>query len=113
MKLNFKSWFVRYWVFLPTTVFESNIPRHTNLCKVFWQTVLVTPIFVALSIAIGPLILAGAGLIWVCTKVATWIGDKIGFSQATEDKVDVVFDYLSARKKKVCPLITIERDDDE
>ena len=111
------SWFIKYWVYLHTQVGMGYIPSRTNLCTMFWKTVLITPLFIIVVIAIGPIILVAAGAILCLVKFTTWFGDhipktKLGsrIEEAIQDGFEVTVEYFVSRKKKYCPLIDITED---
>ncbi len=114
------SWFIKYWVYLPATLLDwGYIPCQTNLCKFFWQTVLVAPLFVIGVIILGPIFALGAGIFIGLHFLGTFVGKYISFPrwlrrffEATGDGVSVVYEYGKAKKAKVCPIITIIRKDD-
>lgn len=110
-KFKESSWFIQYWVYLHTQLGMGYIPVKTNLCSMFWRTVLVTPIFVLGLIVLGPPILLIAGVIWCIYRFFKWsvsfLPRNMGVVDKVEDGCDVVVEFFVARKKKYCPLIEI------
>lgn len=115
---NFKesSWFIQYWVYLHTQVGLGVIPSRTNLCTMFWKTVLITPVSIILAICPGiPVLLLGATG-YGFYRLFSWLGVGRAFRKmrlgnrivdALEEGCDVIDEFFTAKKKKWCPIIKI------
>ncbi len=118
-KFKESSWFIRYWVYLHTQVGLGYIPSQTNLCTMFWKTVLITPVSIVLAICPGlPVLLLGA-LGYGFFRLFRWLGVGRAFVKIRlgsrivdmlEEGADVIDEFVIAKKKKYCPLIEIRED---
>ncbi len=115
-KFKESSWFIQYWVYLHTQIGMGHIPSQTNLCTMFWKTVLITPVSLVLAICPGlPVLLLGA-IGYGFYRLFSWLGVGRAFSKmrlgrrivdSLENGVDVIDEFFIAKKKKYCPLIEI------
>lgn len=115
MKISKNSWWIR-WAYLDEIVLNQSrgIPYNTDLCCIFWRSVLWIPIF--LFAAIFPAILLGV-IVGVLTLVA-WLASmfpddaarRIGriLNTPVDDLPPVV--VLRDWKQKTCTLVEITRD---
>ncbi len=115
-KFKESSWFIQYWVYLHTQMGMGEIPARTNLCVMFWKTVLITPLLVIAVISIGPAIALLVGIGWCVYRFYKWLNSRgmhvpdVGFCDKVEDGCDVIAEFFIARKKKYCPIIEITDD---
>ena len=105
--MNVNSRLVR-WAYWLDRKCDGSIPRRTNLCVLFWRTVLLTPLALLLIAATSPVwvpiyLLAHYIILPLMERLPAGTADEI------EDKLGIVGDYLGAAKTRVCPIIEIER----
>jgi len=116
-KFKQSSWFIQYWVYLPVLIGMGYIPAQTNLCIVFWKTVLIIPLFVIVLCILGPPIALAVGIGWSVYKLYKWLKrhgmrvPDVGFCDVMEEGCDVIAEFFVARKKKWCPIIVITNED--
>ncbi len=118
-KFKQSSWFIQYWVYLHTQIGMGYIPSQTNLCTMFWKTVLITPVSIVLAICPGiPVLLIGA-IGYGFFRLFRWLGIGRAFGKmrlgrrigdTMEDGVDIIAEFVVAKKEKYCPLIEIRED---
>ena len=96
MTVSRNNWLIKYWAYLAETIMQEGIPAQTSICKLFWRIVLLTPVIILVS----PSLLLAAGFI----VLIVWIEEK----HNNGGKLNIVTEYVKARKNKVCPLIGIK-----
>ena len=123
MTISSKSWHYRLHCFVFTFfnwecygVFDAlRGPNHWwahkpySLCGYFWSTVILTILFpiiglllIVLTIVFGPLVAVALGIHWVY-EIYREHRPKQGPS-----RTGLLAHYVAARKRKVCPLITVD-----
>ena len=102
------SWHIRLVQVYARAIDSTAIYVPTNLCTHFWATtacVGLTPILVA----VVPGTLVATGLWWLVSRPVLW--HRRHFRPVlVEHRPSLVLSWLSARKRRVCPLIKV-RDD--
>ena len=85
-------------------MFGFPTPIRTNVCSLFWRTVFLTPVAIAMSPAAAVL----GGILAPVAGVFVLLHDYKGFrSEALADATDLAFDWVAAKKNRVCPIVEI------
>jgi len=116
MKLTKGSLLFQWAYFLTST---NDIPFETNLCKLFWRCVLLTPFKFALVLGVASIlpVLAFAhqwfALLVIAATVVVMlavvlVGVNIEHALKNTGRGTLLKEYVKAKKDKVCPLIRIE-----
>lgn len=105
--MNVNSRLIR-WAYWLDRKCDGGTPSAVSLCALFWRTVLLTPLALAVVALSSPLWVP----IWALARfVFAPLLDAIPDHTARriEGKLGVLADGLGAAKRKVCPIIEIER----
>jgi len=101
-----------WWAYLPERMLSDKIPDQTNLCKIFWRTVFLTPLF---TLFFGAFAIATCW-IWIPIVLVIKVKpigdfyDRVLNRVSEKRKKSVVFAYLKSLKDKTCVIVDIERD---
>lgn len=122
MVINERSWHYRLYRFYASDLGEKGRYKEpTNLCQYFWSLVGYSILFGAVGIIIVVIAVFYAIVIAIPTLVALirrqpmpWNEEEV--KRAKEEKKrerqpGLVRSYFAAKKARVCPLITIQRDE--
>lgn len=121
MKLSRDSKLVRWAYFLS----EQNPPKHTNLCNLFWRTVLLTPLKLSAFLCLLGTVLLAALILpvmqlgwWGLLVTPTVLGiiyiifftvdRRSGRQTKSQKPPGLVKEAIKAIKERYCPLITLE-----
>lgn len=105
MKIKKTSLWIR-WAYLPELLvrYAEDLPDRTDLCSIFWRSVLLTPMVVVVLVILSPLILLVLGNCWCMVKIE---GTKLDKFLTKKRDGGVMVAILKDIKHKTCTMVEI------
>lgn len=124
MKLKKNSLLVR-WAYLidntvsanagdPNTRNRFKVPKTSNVCSIFWRSILFTPMAILLAVPsamIGMMVIMVIGAGYLIRDIIIWARRKEAaqrFGHKTDETLEVIGQGFKSFYKKACPLVDID-----